>query len=289
MANPKVFLVSCGKAKPLANALKEAIQEEKVAKVEPWYTDDHFVAGKSTQDALLEACKYYDIALVLLTEDDLLRKGRAAARAPRDNCIYEAGLFTGALGLEPERCLLVSFVERKALPTDLDGIGYIKMPKPNRGEPLDEKWLTENCFAEVDKIKRSIRQLGLCHTRPFLKFFTKDQLLDLEQPKGREDGKLTAGEAVVVNSAEPIEQKDMRFARTVMDNIFSDVKYQYFFHAQKTWATRFVLLFRTLVTVGAIRESKKWRPEDINSDAKFLACLKDCKVDARTAIERTRK
>ena len=68
------------------------------------------------------------LAVTLLTGDDLeLTKGTKVLK-PRDNCIFEAGLFMGALGVDGKRSVLVSSVNEGALPVDLRGVKYLRFP-----------------------------------------------------------------------------------------------------------------------------------------------------------------
>jgi predicted nucleotide-binding protein len=56
-----------------------------------------FGLGTATIEALEAAAKEYDFALFVFTADDLLKKRESEAYAPRDNVIFEAGLFIGKI------------------------------------------------------------------------------------------------------------------------------------------------------------------------------------------------
>lgn len=71
--------------------------------------------------SLVQAAASYDFAALVLTPDDLVTKRGASRPAARDNVLFEAGLFIGAIGLE--RTFLVSCRPHKLdLPSDLDGV-----------------------------------------------------------------------------------------------------------------------------------------------------------------------
>ena len=103
---------------PVARALQEELEHEVDAKV--W---DQGVFGLS--DSSLEALERHagevDFAVFVLTADDLLTKRGESGEVPRDNVLFEAGLFIGRLGRH--RAFLVSCRDDKlALPTDLRDI-----------------------------------------------------------------------------------------------------------------------------------------------------------------------
>lgn len=79
-----------------------------------------------------------DFAAILLTADDLIIKDATkTALGPRDNCIFEAGLFAGALGPDFERCFLLVSVAPSNLPSDLGGIRYIDICEYGQGADDD--------------------------------------------------------------------------------------------------------------------------------------------------------
>jgi predicted nucleotide-binding protein len=70
---------------------------------------------------LAESLPEYDFATLVFTADDLVQKRDHATKAPRDNVIFELGLFMGALGRR--RTFVVhSRTDSPMLPTDLAGI-----------------------------------------------------------------------------------------------------------------------------------------------------------------------
>jgi hypothetical protein len=61
--------------------------------------------GQSVWEGLIDVCRAIDVAVLLLTADDVLEQRGRRQAVPRDNLIFEAGLCMGLLG--PERTLLV--------------------------------------------------------------------------------------------------------------------------------------------------------------------------------------
>ena len=122
---PRIFLGSSGKQAKLVQALTRGISE--VADVEPWTTV--FNPGVSTLDRLVELTHDVDFAAFVFAEDDWTTNssdeaGRGQA-SPRDNVVFEAGLFGGALGM---RRTFILHARGAKLPTDLLGMTAIRYP-----------------------------------------------------------------------------------------------------------------------------------------------------------------
>jgi predicted nucleotide-binding protein len=70
--------------------------------------------------------------LVLTADDVTIRRGRKS-HAPRDNVVFELGLFIGSLGRERTYIVTEKSVDLR-LPTDLLGVTYLPYTK-KRGKP----------------------------------------------------------------------------------------------------------------------------------------------------------
>jgi hypothetical protein len=122
---PRIFLGSSGKQAKLVQALTRALAD--VADVEPWTTV--FNPGVSTLDRLVELTREVDFAAFVFALDDwtsnpsdLATQGQAS---PRDNVVFEAGLFGGALGM---RRTFILHAKGAKLPTDLLGMTAVRYP-----------------------------------------------------------------------------------------------------------------------------------------------------------------
>lgn len=107
---------------------------QKAAKLIPW--TKAFPLTSNTLDALLDAVASVDFALLVLSPDDKVEKRKTTKMAPRDNVIFELGLFLGVLGKE-RTILLVEEgfdVTELDLPTDLAGITHLSYKKGAKGE-----------------------------------------------------------------------------------------------------------------------------------------------------------
>ena len=117
---PRVFLGSSGQQEKLLQALIRGLQD--IADVEPWTTV--FNPGVSTLDRLVELTREVDFAAFVFAQDDWTTKGASPDAAsgeasPRDNVVFEAGLFGGALGI---RRTFILHANGAKLPTDLLGL-----------------------------------------------------------------------------------------------------------------------------------------------------------------------
>src|ERR687888_879547 len=121
---PRIFLGSSGKQAKLVQALTRGLGE--VAVVEPWTTV--FNPGVSTLDRLVELTREVDFAAFVFAQDDWTTKGASPEEAsgqasPRDNVVFEAGLFGGALGI---RRTFILHANGAKLPTDLVGLTSVR-------------------------------------------------------------------------------------------------------------------------------------------------------------------
>ena len=121
---PRIFLGSSGQQEKLLQALTRGLQD--IAEVDPWTTV--FNPGVSTLDRLVELTREVDFAAFVFAQDDWTTKGTspdaaAGEASPRDNVVFEAGLFGGALGI---RRTFILHANGARLPTDLLGLTLIR-------------------------------------------------------------------------------------------------------------------------------------------------------------------
>jgi predicted nucleotide-binding protein len=138
MDKPRIFLGSSGKQAKLLQALTRGLED--VAHVEPWTTS--FNPGTTTLERLLELTREVDFAAFVFAQDDWTAVGQPASQAPesgagtgagtgagsgqaspRDNVVFEAGLFGGTLGM---RRTFILHARGSKLPTDLLGLTCVR-------------------------------------------------------------------------------------------------------------------------------------------------------------------
>jgi hypothetical protein len=118
---PRIFLGSSGKQAKLLQAVTRGLED--VADVEPWTTT--FNPGRSTLDRLVELSQEVDFAAFVFAQDDWTTTdvSQSGQAAPRDNVVFEAGLFGGALGI---RRTFIIHANGSKLPSDLLGLTSVR-------------------------------------------------------------------------------------------------------------------------------------------------------------------
>ena len=134
MNKPRIFLGSSGKQANLLQALERGLEE--VAHVEPWMTS--FNPGVSTLERLVELTREVDFAAFVFAQDDWTTVGAPAAdsgqASPRDNVVFEAGLFGGVLGM---RRTFILHANGAKLPTDLLGLTSVRYDGPTTDAEIE--------------------------------------------------------------------------------------------------------------------------------------------------------
>jgi Predicted nucleotide-binding protein containing TIR-like domain len=130
---PRIFLGSSGKQAELLDAITRGLEE--VADVEPWTTT--FNPGRSTLDRLVELSQEVDFAAFVFAQDDWTTTdaSESGEASPRDNVVFEAGLFGGALGI---RRTFILHANGSKLPTDLLGLTSVRYDPEGGAEELEE-------------------------------------------------------------------------------------------------------------------------------------------------------
>src|SRR2546430_5425332 len=119
MSKPRIFLGSSGKQAKLLQAITRGLAD--VADVEPWTTT--FNPGRSTLDRLVELSQEVDFAAFVFAQDDWTTTDASGQASPRDNVVFEAGLFGGALGI---RRTFILHANGSKLPSDLLGLTSVR-------------------------------------------------------------------------------------------------------------------------------------------------------------------
>ena len=126
MDKPRIFLGSSGKQENLLQALSRGLED--VAHVVPWTSS--FNPGTTTLERLLELTNEVDFAAFVFAQDDWTASSAPASdpaasgqASPRDNVVFEAGLFGGALGM---RRTFILHASGSKLPSDLLGLTTVR-------------------------------------------------------------------------------------------------------------------------------------------------------------------
>lgn len=97
MAKAKVFIGSSAANLKVAKAIANSL--ERCAEVTVW-DEGVFGLNDTFLERLLATPNQYDFAVIVWAGDDITQSKGASEASPRDNVIFECGLFMGVLGLE---------------------------------------------------------------------------------------------------------------------------------------------------------------------------------------------
>ena len=155
MKKPRIFLGSSGKQAKLIQALTRGLED--VAQVDPWTTS--FNPGTTTLERLIELTREVDFAAFVFARDDWTTNAsetQAGQASPRDNVVFEAGLFGGVLGM---RRTFILHAEGAKLPTDLLGLTSIRYGEATSASEV--KAINQKIRAAIENEGRLARIEGL--------------------------------------------------------------------------------------------------------------------------------
>jgi hypothetical protein len=150
MRRLQVFIGSSTEGLPVAKALRRQLSV--VANVRLW-NQGVFDLGEVTLNALIKQTNKVDFAIMVLSNDDIVLNRESKSFSPRDNVIFELGLFMGVIG-KSRTLILHPKNPLPKLPSDLAGIttAYYK-------DVQNHSWkaAVENA---AQKFKQRFRELG---------------------------------------------------------------------------------------------------------------------------------
>lgn len=157
----KVF-VGCSKERlDIAKALENNIHASRVAIVHSWHRDTSTLSQFFLDDIRKKANEV-DFAIFIFSADDITNSRNVQQLSPRDNVVFEAGLFIGILGRD-RVFILAPEEQRIKQPTDLLGITFGFYDNPRTGDNLN------SLIAPItNQIEDIVRRVGPRQTKPNL-------------------------------------------------------------------------------------------------------------------------
>ena len=147
---PALFVGSSTEGLGIARAVRSLLSDD--ADVTLW-NEGLFSLGSTFIETLVNELPRFDFAAVVLTPDDLVHSRNLESFGPRDNTLFELGLFTAGLGRS--RTFIIR--ERNVkLPTDLSGVTMAVYSTPS-----DHSRLQSALGPACDSIRDAIRALGV--------------------------------------------------------------------------------------------------------------------------------
>jgi hypothetical protein len=127
------------------------------AEVTLW-NEGFFRLGNTFIETLVTALPRFDFALLVITPDDFVGAREVEGFGPRDNVIFELGLFMGHLGRS--RTFLLHQHGAIKIPTDLSG-----MTAATYEWPRDDQNYQAAVAVACDEIRNAIRDLGVTEAK----------------------------------------------------------------------------------------------------------------------------
>jgi hypothetical protein len=156
MDKPSLFIGSSSEGLSIAQAVRAGLEAD--AEVTIW-NEGVFPLGQTFIEALFNALPRFDFAVLVLTADDLVFSRRAEALGPRDNVLFELGLFMGRLGRTRTFVLHQASADLK-IPSDLSGLVTATYEWP-RADDNRRAAVGSAC----DSIRQIVRDLGVVEAK----------------------------------------------------------------------------------------------------------------------------
>ena len=149
-AVPEVFIGCSVERLEVGRQIQEGLEHDAVVTV---WTDGVFQASSTAVEDLLAQVARSDFAVLVIGEEDTVKSREVETPAPRDNVIFELGLFMGELGRA--RSFIVKERGSQAkIPSDLLGLTPLEY---NKGE---DHTLPSRMGAVCTTIRRRVKELG---------------------------------------------------------------------------------------------------------------------------------
>ncbi|WGH76171.1 nucleotide-binding protein [Tenacibaculum tangerinum] len=106
----------------------------------PWTKPGLFLAGSYTANRLLEIAQdEVDAAIMLFSPDDKVWYRGSEKSQPRDNVLFEHGLFSGVLGLD--KAIIVISGSKSKIPSDLNGLSFVNFNRRSSSKIELKAWI----------------------------------------------------------------------------------------------------------------------------------------------------
>ncbi|MDZ7872468.1 MAG: nucleotide-binding protein [Rhizobium sp.] len=139
---------------PVAHAFAARLEAEGV-NVRKW-TEGVFKLNDHSMESLEVQLDLMDFALAIFSPDDKVRSRKKEQSAPRDNTVFELGLFAGKIGRE-RSFFVVPKGKQIKIPSDLAGITSARYLE-DKGAGYD---VEDACKQIIEQIKDKEVSLGL--------------------------------------------------------------------------------------------------------------------------------
>ena len=148
---PKIFVGSSIEGLKVAQSIQVLLDNS--CEVTIW-SQGVFGLSQGTLESLVLALDKYDFAILVLTPDDMTTSKEQMTQSPRDNVLFELGLFVGGIGRD-RTFIVFDRSKQIKIPTDLAGITFASFQEFADGN------LIASLGAPTTLIQNEIQRLGI--------------------------------------------------------------------------------------------------------------------------------
>ncbi|MGD9853089.1 MAG: TIR domain-containing protein [Nitrospirales bacterium] len=130
----RIFIGSSSESLPVARDIEQEFACDPFD-ISLWTDDEVFRLSKTYIESLEQAALQNDFAILMFQGEDTVESRRKKQLAPRDNVIFEAGLFMGRLGRERTILVTPQGLDIK-IPSDLLGLKQVSFSSPDKLRPV---------------------------------------------------------------------------------------------------------------------------------------------------------
>jgi hypothetical protein len=132
MPRRSIFICSSSAGLDVANALQQNLATDFEAEV---WNQGAFALGQSLVNSIIDVCKRFDFGVIVLTPDSLVNHNGNTGQVPRDNVLFELGLFIGQLGMSRTFIVHENTADLR-LPDYIHGVGCGRFTQPKNGSSM---------------------------------------------------------------------------------------------------------------------------------------------------------
>ncbi|AYL80381.1 nucleotide-binding protein [Pseudomonas syringae pv. actinidiae] len=148
-AKHRIFAISSAEALPVVESGIQHFAHDANLEYAPWSMPQIFQLSSYPMDDLEAELSNADFAVAIANDDDIVTSRNLEQPMPRDNVLFELGLFVGRFGRKRTVLMAPKGTEVK-LPSDLKGLSIIYYPRQMTDAQETQVW---------DKVKRHFKKL----------------------------------------------------------------------------------------------------------------------------------
>ena len=149
---PNVFIGSSSEFGVIAGKISKKLPKDDDVKPVLWQ-NGVFELSKSNIESLCEIADKADFGVFLLSKDDLTKSRGRKSASPRDNVLFEFGLFMGRIGRD--RTFAICCAENLKIPSDLNGVTFIMLDVKDNKKNVDVSECVAKLRAEI--LRKGVR------------------------------------------------------------------------------------------------------------------------------------